>query len=142
MGDDLLHGLEGRETKPDVILGIRPENLADAALVPASDQHLGVTFTAQIDVLESTGADRYVYFTLKGAPAQSAHLEELASDSGRDDGSDAPEQIVARLDAASQVKEGSAATLWLDARAIHVFDPETGVNLARERAVAASASAA
>jgi multiple sugar transport system ATP-binding protein len=141
MGDDLRHGLESRNAAPDVILGIRPENLADAALVPAADQHFGVTFTAPIDVLESTGADRYVYFTLKNGPARSAHLEELASDSGRADDSDAPEQIVARLDARSHVKEGGDATLWLDARAIHVFDAESGVNLARRSAVSAAPAA-
>jgi multiple sugar transport system ATP-binding protein len=59
----------------------------------------------------------------------SAELEELARDSGRADTGSHGEQIVARLDAASGVKEGADADLWADSRAIHIFDPSTGENL-------------
>jgi multiple sugar transport system ATP-binding protein len=36
---------------------------------------------------------------------------------------------VARLEAATEVREGETAELWVDARAMHVFDPATGRNL-------------
>ena len=34
--------------------------------------------------------------------------------------------MVARLDAASQVRRGEEAELWVDSTKLHLFDPETG----------------
>jgi len=48
--------------------------------------------------------------------------------------------MVARLDAASQVKEGEPAQLWVDTRPMHIFDPQTGANLTRQE-VSAGAGA-
>jgi multiple sugar transport system ATP-binding protein len=39
--------------------------------------------------------------------------------------------VVARLDAASQVKRGEEAELWVDSTKLHLFDPETGQSLKR-----------
>ena len=33
------------------------------------------------------------------------------------------------LDGASRISEGDEATIWVDARKIHLFDPSTGDNL-------------
>jgi multiple sugar transport system ATP-binding protein len=44
---------------------------------------------------------------------------------------------VARIDPASSLKEGQEAELWLDARRILLFDPETGANLLHEELAAA-----
>jgi multiple sugar transport system ATP-binding protein len=140
ISDELRRGLEGHEADRDVIVGVRPENFEDAALVPAHDQAFGITFSATIDVLESMGSDVFTYFTLEGGPAQSTELEELARDSGRADIGGGADQIVARLDAATQIREGDTAKLWVDARPIHVFDPRTGVNLAIPRRADASAA--
>jgi multiple sugar transport system ATP-binding protein len=73
-----------------------------------------------------------VYFVTDlggGGGVTSRELEELAQDSGRADTGAHEEQVVARLDAASQIKEGADAELWLDARSVHVFDPSSGENL-------------
>ena len=74
----------------------------------------------------------------------SAELEELAEDSGRADTGGSGDTIVARLDAATRIREGSDAELWVDARAMHVFDPASGRNLslgdADERAAASAAA--
>jgi hypothetical protein len=59
----------------------------------------------------------------------SAELEELARDSGRADSGASNETIVARLDAATRIREGQDAELWVDSRAMHIFDPATGRNL-------------
>jgi hypothetical protein len=72
-----------------------------------------------------------VYFTRdleQGVGA--AELQELAQDSGRADTGGSGDTVVARLDAATRVREGQGADLWVDVRAIHVFDPSTGANLA------------
>jgi hypothetical protein len=72
----------------------------------------------------------FVYFTRElGQGVNSAELEELARDSGRTDSGEGGEVIVARLDAATRIAEGQDAELWVDSRAMHIFDPATGRNL-------------
>jgi multiple sugar transport system ATP-binding protein len=130
LSDRLRREMEGPGIGRDVIVGLRPENFEDAALVPADARANGITFQAAIDVLESMGSDVYVYFTRdieQGVNA--AELEELAKDSGRADTGASGDTVVARLDAATGVREGEQAELWVDARAMHIFDPATGRNL-------------
>jgi multiple sugar transport system ATP-binding protein len=114
-----------------LIAGIRPEHFEDASLVgDAKDK--GTTFTAQIEVVESMGAELYAHFTVASdATIESAELRELAEDAG---GGEIPMEgeegrIVARLDPASEVKQGEDAELWVDATRLQLFDPEDGRNL-------------
>ena len=73
-------------TGREVIVGLRPENFEDVALVSPDNRPHGITFHATIDVLESLGSDVFVYFTRElGQGVNSAELEELARDSGRAD---------------------------------------------------------
>jgi multiple sugar transport system ATP-binding protein len=123
---EVEHSASGR----DVIVGLRPENFEDAVLVSADARPNGITFRADIDVLESLGSDVLVYFTLgREEGINAAELEELARDSGRADTGASGDTIVARLDAATRIREGQDAELWVDARAMHVFDPATGRSL-------------
>ncbi len=55
--DALRRELESANTAREVIVGIRPENFEDAALVPAEIRGRGITFKTTIDVLESIGSD-------------------------------------------------------------------------------------
>jgi multiple sugar transport system ATP-binding protein len=128
--DEVRREVEGANAGRDVIVGIRPENFEDAALVPAENRARGITFKTAIDVLESIGSDVFVYFNRgRDTGVSSAELDELAADSGSTDtGADA-ETVTARLDAATRVREGTDAELWADGAAIHVFDPSTGRNL-------------
>jgi multiple sugar transport system ATP-binding protein len=130
LSDRLRQELTQAGTGRQVIVGMRPENFEDAALVSADLRGQGITFKTAIDVLESMGSDVYVYFT-KGRETgmNAAELEELAADSGRADTGGSGDTLVARLDAATQIREGADAELWVDARAVHVFDPATGRNL-------------
>jgi multiple sugar transport system ATP-binding protein len=113
----------------DLIMGIRPENFEDAALVAADQKAQGLTFSAVVDVLESLGADEYAYFRLQGARATAQELEELAADAGAADIPGAGEQIVARLDPASRAREGQKLELWFDPRKLHLFNPSNGTHL-------------
>ena len=128
--DEVRREVEGANAGRDVIVGIRPEDFEDAALVPAENRARGITFKTAIDVLESIGSDVFVYFNRgRDTGVSSAELDELAADSGSTDtGADA-ETVTARLDAATKVREGTDAELWADGAAIHVFDPTTGRNL-------------
>jgi multiple sugar transport system ATP-binding protein len=132
--DELRRSLEGARARREVIIGLRPESFEDAALVQDGARGTGITFPAQIDVLESMGSDVFAYFTVEGAGEmrRTAELEELDRDSGRAEvGSTGADQVVARLDASTRVREGERATLWADVRKVHVFDPETGARLNR-----------
>jgi len=128
--DEVRREVEGANAGRDVIVGIRPEDFEDAALVPAENRARGITFKTAIDVLESIGSDVFVYFSRgRDTGVSSAELDELAADSGSTDtGADA-ETVTARLDAATRIREGADAELWADGAAIHVFDPATGRNL-------------
>jgi multiple sugar transport system ATP-binding protein len=126
----LRQELEGSRAGREVIVGVRPENFQDASLVAADALPHGITFQATIDVIESLGAEKYVYFTLDlGQAGNVAELEELARDSGRADTGASGETVVARLDPETRLSEGENARLWADVRSLHVFDPATGQNL-------------
>ncbi len=112
-----------------MIVGIRPEDFEDPALVSDDIRGSGITFPASIDVLESLGSEKYVYFTQELGNVDAAELNELARDSGRADTGATGETVVARLDPATRITEGDNVELWLDARKLHVFDPSTGRNL-------------
>ena len=129
LSDRLRREVESSGTGREVIVGLRPENFEDEALVSPDNRPHGITFHATIDVLESLGSDVFVYFTHgREHGVSSAELEELAQDSGRAGGASG-ETIVARLDAATHIAEGQDAELWVDTRAVHIFDPATGRNL-------------
>jgi multiple sugar transport system ATP-binding protein len=127
--DEMRRALEAKGSRRDVILGIRPENFEDAVLIPDDLKPAGVTFPVTADVVESTGSDVFVYFTLEGESAQSQELEELARDSGRTDTGSDSDHIVARLDPTTAITDGADAELWADARSIYVFDRQSGENL-------------
>jgi multiple sugar transport system ATP-binding protein len=127
----------GGKGKRAVIAGLRPEHFEDAALVGEKRSH-GVTFRTTIDVLESMGAEYYAYFTVESERVSSRELDELAQDTGAGDLPRAGDgnQVVARLDAASEARQGQEAELWFDGTKLQLFDPESGKSLLIEGEVA------
>ena len=122
--------IEAAGASRDVIVGIRPEHFEDVSLVSPDLKPNGLEFNATIDVIESLGSDKFVFFTQElGKASNVAELQELARDSGRADTGSTGETVVARLDPASRVTEGESARLWVDARKLHIFDPSSGLNL-------------
>jgi multiple sugar transport system ATP-binding protein len=122
--------IEAAGASRDVIVGIRPEHFEDVSMVSPDLKPNGLEFNATIDVIESLGSDKFVFFTQElGKAANVAELQELARDSGRADTGSTGETVVARLDPASRVTEGESARLWVDARKLHIFDPSSGRNL-------------
>jgi multiple sugar transport system ATP-binding protein len=128
LGKVALDRAPGGESR-QLIVGIRPEDFEDAA-VAAERGHPGTTFDVDIDVLESMGSESFAYFTIEAEELGSAELAELAADSGRAEvpGGDSG-QVVARIDAASNVRQGRKAKLWFNPKKLHLFDPETGAAL-------------
>jgi multiple sugar transport system ATP-binding protein len=121
------HGGGGR----DVIVGVRPEDLEDAAFAP--EGHAGWTFEAPIELTESMGSEIYAHFSFEGQGPESEELRELQEDAGTADvpQSGASGHAVARLDAASDVRAGQRAKLWLNTEKLHLFDPSDGRSLTR-----------
>jgi multiple sugar transport system ATP-binding protein len=109
-----------------VIVGIRPEHFEDAMLVslPAA----GHIFKTKIEVFEALGSDSYAHFTVDSPRISSSELEELAEATSVASPAEGVE-VVARLAAASAIKQGQEAQLWVDTSQLHLFDQETGRNL-------------
>ncbi|MDQ3764070.1 MAG: sn-glycerol-3-phosphate ABC transporter ATP-binding protein UgpC [Actinomycetota bacterium] len=125
----LRGALEAADAPREVIVGIRPEHFEDARLVEESKRS-NATFSAQIEVLESMGADKYAYFSLSGSRATSKELDELAVDAGTADlPSSGTTQITTRISAASAAAKGEEMVFWFDVEQIQVFDPASGRNL-------------
>ncbi|EIE97667.1 ABC transporter ATP-binding protein [Saccharomonospora glauca] len=130
---DRLRRLAERADAPrEVIMGVRPESFEDAALLDDAHRRSGTTFSATVDVLESMGSEKYAYFTVETELAQTAELAELAADAGSADVPGAGSTLVARLSAASEVREGEQAQVWFDPEKLHLFDPSSGKNLTYE----------
>jgi len=115
-----------------VIIGIRPEDLEDAALV--SDVPSGRTLQGRLELREALGSEVMAHFAIEAAHAESDEMRELAEDVG---GGEAPAIgaqeneaiIVGRFGARSRVAEGEAVTAVVDTRALHFFDPATGIGI-------------
>ena len=111
--------------KPDnVIVGVRPEHLSDATLIDGYQRIRALVFEVKVDLVESLGADKYVYFTTAGWDVHSAQLDELAAE-----GEVNENQFVARVPAESKATIGQSIELALDTAKVAVFDADSGVNL-------------
>ncbi|UGQ57229.1 sn-glycerol-3-phosphate ABC transporter ATP-binding protein UgpC [Rhodococcus pyridinivorans] len=110
----------------EVVVGIRPEHFEDTDLLDPTQRETGVTFSAEVDVLESMGSDKFAYFTAEGPGVHSKDLDELAADAGADMSA---ESLVARLSVESQATKGGTVQLWFDRAKIALFDQETGANV-------------
>jgi multiple sugar transport system ATP-binding protein len=122
-----LKSYEGR----DVILGIRPEDLEDATLEPDRSQ----TLEGVVELTEALGSEIMAHFSIDAPPAITDEVRELQEDAGTE-GLGAPEQeeggrtiMVGRFGARSKAAKGDAVKAAVDTRALHFFDPETGLGI-------------
>jgi multiple sugar transport system ATP-binding protein len=120
-----VHDVLAQHPTPEkVIIGVRPEHLQDAALIDGYQRISALTFEVQVDMVESLGADKYVYFTTEGCVVQSEQLSELDGESAGEE-----HEFVARVPAASKAAKGKSLELAFDTLKLAVFDADTGVNL-------------
>jgi multiple sugar transport system ATP-binding protein len=125
LSDEQRRAVESAKGR-DLIVGLRPEDFEDAALV-REHRDRGTTTRANVDVVESMGSELYVHFQVSGQ-ASSAELEELAADAGSAEvpGAGDASQAVARLDPESGAREGQEIELWFDPDRLYLFDPDGG----------------
>jgi multiple sugar transport system ATP-binding protein len=111
--------------KPDnIIVGVRPEHIQDATLIDAYQRISSLVFEVTVDLVESLGSDKYVYFTTAGPQVHSARLDEVAAESEVHEN-----QFVARVPTNSKAVIGKSIELAFDAGKLAVFDADSGANL-------------
>jgi multiple sugar transport system ATP-binding protein len=114
-----------RHPKPtSVIVGVRPEHLSDAALIDGYQRIRALTFEVKVELVESLGSDKYVYFTTTGPAVRSVQLDELEAE-----GEVRENHFVARVPAESKAAIGGSIELGFDTAKLTVFDADSGVNL-------------
>jgi multiple sugar transport system ATP-binding protein len=117
-----------------VVLGIRPEDLEDAAI--AKDVPADRRLHGKVELIEALGSEIMAHFTVDAPPALTEDVKELAQDVGDEravreaaEGSKQHTTIVGRFDSRAEVKEGEVAEVAVDTRGLHFFDPETGLGI-------------
>ena len=116
----------------EVVLGIRPEDLEDAALAtstPADQRLKGTT-----ELTEALGSEILVHFSIAARHAVTDDVRELAEDVGDDRGVEELAQtdtatLVGRFGARSRVRPGQPVEAAVDTRSLHFFDPKTGLGI-------------
>src|SRR6476620_1295292 len=109
-----------------LIAGIRPEHFDDATVAEAHRLEHGSTFRAKVDVTEWLGNEAYAYIPIDLPPEIQTQLTDLEREL---DMEALRPQLVVSLDAASRIGEGEEAEIFVDARKMHLFDPESQENL-------------
>jgi multiple sugar transport system ATP-binding protein len=125
-----LKSYEGKK----VVLGIRPEDLEDAAI--AKDVPADRRLKGKVELIEALGSEIMAHFTIDAPPALTEDVRELAQDVGDEraveeaaEGSRQHTTMVGRFDSRAEVKEGEIAEVAVDTRGLHFFDPETGLGI-------------
>jgi len=121
-------------SRAQVTVGIRPERFDDKGLVDASKLDRGVSFRAQVDVVEWLGNEQYAYVPYDAPEHEVADLNALEREL---DSERMRSQLVVALEPTSRIRDGSEAELWFDPRTVHIFDTSSGDNLTNTITVAA-----
>ncbi len=110
-----------------VVVGLRPENLEDAALVNGA---AGGRLRGHVVLREALGAEVLVHFTIAARQAVTDDMRDLAEDVGDDRvveklaaGAAQDVTIVGRFSPHTKASQGDVVEVWVDLPALHFFDP-------------------
>jgi multiple sugar transport system ATP-binding protein len=131
------HVLEARPglaayTDRTVILGIRPEDFEDAE--QAGDRPSDECLRGEVNLREALGSEIMVHFKVDAKQALTEDVRELAKDVGEEVSAEEAAAsgetiLVGRFDPRSRLREGENATIAVDTRNLHFFDPESGAGI-------------
>ena len=111
-----------------VALGIRPEDIEDAAV--ASDRPSDRRLRAVVDIREDMGSEVFLHFSVVAPPVRSgdveAAMEHETMEAIAAQAAERGTPFVARADRASRARERQEVELAVDTRRLHFFDLETG----------------
>ena len=133
LGDETMRARPGLRAYAgkSVILGIRPEDLEDAALGEAGglDQRL----RGDVVLREALGSEIMAHIKIDAKAATTDDVKELAKDAGAEGltelDSDAGATVIGRFGARSQIQAGKPVEIAVDTRALHFFEPESGFGI-------------
>ena len=108
-----LNGASNRQ----VIVGIRPEHMNDAAIRPSSAE-----ISAPVTLVEALGSESMVHLNID-APWVDAGDPDAIADIGND------KAAVARFSPKSTVRAGDVARIAVDAEELHFFRPDTRTSI-------------
>ena len=118
----------------DVIVGIRPEHLEDASL--ETDSPANRRIHGRLALREALGSEIVAHVTVEANAALTEDVRELAEDTDavtvgelEADQEVSGTDVVARFNARSRAREGEEVELAVDTRALHFFDPESGLGI-------------
>ncbi len=110
----------------EVVIGIRPEDIEDAALVQTEAS--GNTLTGRAELVEPLGSDLMVHISTDTQPAEGEGMDDLAREVGASPLLDRS-TVVARFDPRSKVQLGDQVTIALATDRLHFFEPTSGTAL-------------
>jgi multiple sugar transport system ATP-binding protein len=137
-------GLSAYEGRP-VVLGIRPEDMEDAAVV--REPHPDRVISVVCEIREDMGSEVYVHFNVPAdGVATREVVEALAVDHAEDEEARLAAErargegvvFIARLDRTTGARERQPVALEVDVTRLHFFDPETGVGVDESASAAAT----
>jgi multiple sugar transport system ATP-binding protein len=113
-----------------VIVGIRPEDLEDAAQAQGGEANRRLR--GRVELREALGSEIMVHISLDARAAQTEDVQELREDVGvPSSGSNGDERatVVGRFTPRSRVAVGDETETVVDTRNLHFFDPDTGLGI-------------
>jgi len=118
-----LAAYEGKE----VVVGIRPEDVEDAAFA----RNGGGRLTVEVDIREDMGSEVFAHFAVDAKAVQTREVLEAMEE---EDVSEAVRErarrgvpFIARLERGTRAKEGEPLEIAVDTSRLHFFDPESGL---------------
>ena len=127
-----LSGYEGRK----IVLGIRPEDIEDAAVLGETDSERVISVVC--DIREDMGSEVVVRFNVDADRAATREVvEALAVEDAEDEETRLAAErargqgvvFVARLDRTTDARERQPLSVQVDVAQLHFFDPETGARI-------------
>jgi multiple sugar transport system ATP-binding protein len=127
-----LGAYDGRQ----VVVGIRPEDMEDAAVLRDTDPDRRLSVVC--DIREDMGSEVYVHFNVAAEPVATPEVVEalVVEDAEDEETRIAAERargggvtFVARLERTTSAREREPLELEVDVTRLHFFDPETGLRV-------------
>jgi multiple sugar transport system ATP-binding protein len=119
-----------------VVLGIRPEDMEDAAVL--RETHADRVISVVCDIREDTGSEVYVHFNVPAEPVTTREVvEALVVENAEDEAARIAAErargagvvFVARLERMTDAREQQPLAVEVDVTRLHFFDPETGARV-------------
>jgi len=119
-GRPALKRFEGKK----IILGVRPEDIEDAAF--AGEAPDGRRLSATIDIREDMGSEVFAHFAVAGEAVRGEDVKAAVGAEAAEVAAVKGNIWVARLDRDTNAQEQAKVELLVDTGRLHFFDPETG----------------